>query len=101
MGAGARQAHIPPKQCLDGATGLCLSLKAAPIVTGCTRWVLTCLMKASATPGIVVVVGVAMGMVVGAYLGHITLGAFLGAGIGFLAGLALFTRMRKNAAKDT
>jgi len=58
-------------------------------------------MKASATPGIVVILGVTIGMVAGGYFGQITRGAFLGAGIGFLAGLALFMNMRKNAAKDT
>ena len=52
-------------------------------------------MKTSATPGIVVVVGVTIGIVVGSYFGKITLGAFWGAGIGFFAGLALLMRMRK------
>jgi F0F1-type ATP synthase assembly protein I len=59
------------------------------------RGVLSCLVKTSATPGIVVVVGVTIGIVVGSYFGKITLGAFWGAGIGFFAGLALLMRMRK------
>lgn len=48
------------------------------------------------------VVSVTIGIAVGSYFGQITLGAFLGVGIGFFAGLALFMRMRKKARlKDT